>query len=232
MKIEQPRVVQPASPDRGDLSVFEAIKREIILGELRPRERLVEEELAERFQVGRHTIRGALEALEHAGLAERRPNRGARVRDYADDEIEALYDMRELLHEAAVQRMKFPADERLINELETINDAYRQKLEARDLGAAVAVNDRFHRTLFASCGNPHLEETIEAFWLKTATIHSYALADPTLAMQSLAEHVEIIEAVKAGDRTRLTKACNDHMYPAVDAYRRVNVHRSRNAGVS
>jgi len=222
MKQMQHNSLEPGEKIRAEAWLYEQLKRDILLGVLRPRERLLENELHERFQVGRHVVRAALEALERAGLVERRLNRGALVRDYTEDEIEELYDMRKLLHEAAVERMKFPAKEELIAELERINSVYRENLEQRNLAEVVDANDRFHRTLYASCGNRSLEQTIEEFWLKTAAIHCYAIANPELAQRSLAEHEEMIAAVKAGDRVWLNKVCNDHMYPALEAYRRAN----------
>ena len=54
-----------------------ALEEEIALGHLAPRERLVEEELAERFQVKRHVIRQALADLDAMGIIVRQPNRGA-----------------------------------------------------------------------------------------------------------------------------------------------------------
>ena len=58
-----------------------SIKYDIIFGRLRPRERLIEDELALRFGVSRHLIRAAIVELEQLGIVVRRPNKGAMVRD-------------------------------------------------------------------------------------------------------------------------------------------------------
>jgi DNA-binding GntR family transcriptional regulator len=216
------RPAQTSESLRPEEGVFEELKRAILLGRLRPRERLLEADLAERFKVGRHVVRGALELLERHGLVNRRVNRGAIVRDYEPEEIDELYDMRGLLHAAAVERIALPVSGTLIFELESINKSYEANLEARSLAAVVDANDKFHRTLFAACGNRFLTAAIEEFWLKTAAIHCYAIADPILAAQSLREHEIMIDALKASDRERLLRVCIDHMYPALEAYRRRN----------
>lgn len=201
---------------------FEELKKEIILGGLRPRERLLESEIASRFGIGRYLVRKVFDDLESIGLVRREANKGVHVRDYTAQEVEALYDMRSLLHEAAVKRMKLPADSGLISELKRLNDLYRKAFDSGQLGLAVDTNDLFHRTFFSYCGNPLLEETIEAFWVQSGAIHSYAIADLTLAYHSVAQHEEIIEAAQQDDPQRLIDACNDHLYPALEAYRRRN----------
>ena len=62
-----------------------------MLGRLRPRERLVEDELMARFGAKRHAVRAALAALDRAGLVTLRRHRGAAVREYGAEEIEELY---------------------------------------------------------------------------------------------------------------------------------------------
>lgn len=202
--------------------LYGELKRSILLGVLRPRERLLENELSERFGVGRHVVRAVFDSLEHAGLIQRRANRGAIVRDYDKEEVDELYDMRKLLHEAAIQRIVFPVSPDLIAVLDGINEQYRDNLERKNLVAVVEANDAFHRAIYGACGNRFLEQTIEEFWLKTAAIHCYAIASPDLAARSLSEHREMVEALKSGDREWLGRVCIEHMYPALDAYRRAN----------
>ena len=67
------------------LTLTEAVHRleeEIALGLLRPRQRLVEDDLLARFNVKRHVVRQVLAELELMGMVTRRPNRGATVRDF------------------------------------------------------------------------------------------------------------------------------------------------------
>src|SRR3546814_9723107 len=61
---------------------------EIVLGWLQPRERLIEEDLAARFEVKRHIVREAIFELERIGLVERIPHKGAVVRMLQATEVE------------------------------------------------------------------------------------------------------------------------------------------------
>ena len=69
----------------GHLTLSDVVKElelDIVLGRMRPRERLVEDELMTRFNAKRHVVRQALSALEQIGLVERKQNKGAKVKDY------------------------------------------------------------------------------------------------------------------------------------------------------
>jgi len=57
--------------------VANALEEEIVLGWLQPRERLIEEDIASRFEVKRHVVREAIAELERMGLVERVQNKGA-----------------------------------------------------------------------------------------------------------------------------------------------------------
>ncbi len=199
--------------------VIAELQRDIMFGRLRPRERLVETELVERFNVGRHVIRAAFDQLVRDGLVDRRANRGVIVYDYQTDEVEQLYAMREILQRAAAERLPLPANKALIEELQRINARCREFLASGALVEVATANDTFHSTMFEACGNKFLAQTIEEYWLKTAAIHCYAIGVPNLAQQSLNEHDEMVEALQGDDRQRLIRLCIDHMQPALMAYK-------------
>lgn len=191
--------------------VFHALRHDILLGRLRPRERLVEEELAARFSVGRYVVRSALDELARIGLVARRPNRGVIVSDYDPAEIAKLYEVREILQQAAVARLPLPAPDELVRSLRTINARYEECLTRGELDEVAEANGAFHRALFAACGNTYLAEAIEQHREKTAPIHGYAIGVPRLAAQSHRDHEEMIDCLVAGDRRRLADVCMRHM---------------------
>ncbi|WP_412051735.1 GntR family transcriptional regulator [Hoeflea sp. Naph1] len=194
------------------------LRFDIVFGRLRPRERLIEGDISQRFGVGRYVVRGALDELERQGFVVKRPNKGAMVREYSAEEIRQLYEMRSLLQREAAMRIPFDDTKALIATLEEIQVRYRKAMQDRDLIAISVANDQFHNTLFSACGNVFLSETIEQYWNKTAAIHSYAIADAALSQRSCAEHEAIIEALRKGDRETLVTLTLDHMKPALQAY--------------
>ena len=83
-------------------SAYLALRRDIVSGEIKPGEKLVEVVLADRYGVSRTPIREALRRLEQDDLVQR-DGRRVRVREHRPDEIMDIYDIRILLEEAAAR---------------------------------------------------------------------------------------------------------------------------------
>src|SRR5487761_148709 len=80
--------------ETGRRHAVERLRRAILAGDMAPGQRLVEQELAAESGVTRASLRAALIDLTAAGLVERIPNRGARVRVITLDEAVAITECR------------------------------------------------------------------------------------------------------------------------------------------
>lgn len=197
-----------------------ALELDIVFGRLRPRERLVEDDLIARFRAKRHIVRSALATLEQLGMVDRRPHRGASVRDYSPEEVAELYDMRDALHRLAVERMPLPLTRDRIEALRGIQARHGAAIEKGDLPAVLTANNAFHDMLFDACGNRYLAEAIRRHGLLAHAIRSYRIADREMLEQARREHEEMIEAAGSGDRARLSILCRRHIEPSKAAYLR------------
>lgn len=200
------------------------LEEEIALGQLAPRERLVEEEIAERFNVKRHMIRQALADLETMGIIVRQPNRGAAVRDYGTVEVEQLYLVRALIEQRAAELMPLPVDKAIIDKLQKIQDRHSAAAEKGDLRKVFRENLLFHKTFFAICGNPPLVEVIEQMALKTHAIRSYTIGDPELLNVVREQHQRMIDLLSTKDNKALVSVVVEHIQPAKNAYLRLARH--------
>jgi DNA-binding GntR family transcriptional regulator len=84
-------------------SVVAALRQEILSGERRAGERLVEQDLCARYGVARHSLRAALRALAAEGLVRVETNRGARVAHLDAEAIIELYELRTALEVEAAR---------------------------------------------------------------------------------------------------------------------------------
>lgn len=198
--------------------IVAAVEEDIVLGRLHPKERLVEEDLIERFDCKRHVVRQALFQLESIGLVERIKNRGAFVKAYSPKEVEELYAMRELLELAGASSIPLPAPPEMIGELEDIHRRYSAAVEQQDLRRVFRLNIAFHRTLFAATGNTYLSETINEFAQKAHGIRFIAIADKESLTHARDEHQAMIEAIRQQDRDRLYELCRQHLLPSKERY--------------
>lgn len=198
--------------------IVSVLEQDIAFGRILPRERLVEDDLIERFNAGRHGVRAALMQLAAMGIVTRHRNKGAIVKDLPPDEVEDLFAIRELLEGRAAELLPFPPSKDLSSRLLAIHEAYGAAVRNGDTSSAYHQNNLFHSTLFQACGNPQLAEAIRQFALKSHTVRSYSIADPNLLANSYREHGEILDAMKAGDRSAFVARVKAHLVPAKVAY--------------
>jgi DNA-binding GntR family transcriptional regulator len=198
--------------------VVRALEEDIIFGRLAPGERLVEDALMRRFAAKRHVVRQALTELERLQVVSRQQNKGACVRDFSFRDVEEIYEMRALLQRRAAELIPLPGDRRVVHALRAIYAEHADAVARGDLRAAYHLNNTFHDTLFAACGNRHLVEVIAHYaWIAHA-IRSYRSANPTLLAQAVEEHDAMIAALANGDRETLVRLCVDHIEPSKAAY--------------
>lgn len=107
--------------------VFDLLRSEIERQGLRPGERLLEVELAERFGVSRGPVRAALVELERVGLVKINPRRGAYVAALTARDADELYELRSALEVAALHGVLRRCSKSRIAELATPTAAGRPR---------------------------------------------------------------------------------------------------------
>jgi DNA-binding GntR family transcriptional regulator len=78
-------------------ALADALRRQILDGELPAGSRLRERELCEVYGVARHSLRAALRSLATEGLVRIEQHRGARVAELSGDDVRWLYELRTAL---------------------------------------------------------------------------------------------------------------------------------------
>lgn len=158
----------------GYQAVVDHLRREFMLGRLRPGDRLpAERQLAEHLGVARETLRQAYRVLEGGGHIEIRRGAlgGAIVQDSFVDrsqlisevagrssEILQLVEFRSVVETAAAQ---LAAVRRTDEQLDEMEEAQRELREAELLPAIRAADTRFHLAIAAAAGNSRLTNAIE-----------------------------------------------------------------------
>lgn len=205
------KAAQADGASAAENEIARVLEFDILFGRLRPRERLVEDALMARFDTKRHTVRQALAELEKMGIVLRVPNRGAMVRDFSATEVEEIAEIRETLQSRAAQRMTLPASGDLIAELETAQRRHDAAVASRDPRAIDTANEIFHKIFFDACGNKQLAEAIAHYAYLSRAMRLYPMVDPELLETLRGEHWAMIEAVRVGDRARLTDLVAGHI---------------------
>ena len=195
------------------------------MGRCHPRERLVEQDLCDRFNTHRGDVRLALFELEKKGIVRRIPNRGAIVRDLTPREVAEIYAVREQLEVMAVRILPLPVAATDLAKLEELQKKHSRAIDHGDMLTVFYTNLHFHRTLFGLCGNACLIETIEHLAQKVYGIRSYANAFPESLDRARRDHVAMIAALRNSHRDELIKLTRRHLRPSPEAYIRAYERR-------
>src|SRR5579883_2168834 len=198
--------------------IARAIEQDIVFAQLKPGQKLGEEELAERFGASRHQVREGLAKLEKMGVATKERNRGVFVRRFSAEEVRQIYEVREILQRQAALRISLPVEETTIASIAAINDAYEAAVAAGDLRKIHEANDLFHSEIFRLCGNEILANLVKQYMDLTYAIRSAGFADPENLETSRRHHRLIIELLRSKDSWALAQLCVDHIQPTKTRY--------------
>jgi DNA-binding GntR family transcriptional regulator len=197
------------SPDR----IADALREEILRGEIPPGAPLRQEELAERFQVSRIPVRDALLRLETLGLVHVYPNRGAFVISLSADEVREIYDLRLLLEGDVLERAvpRLSADD-----WHRIDAAHAEATRTAGTPEWVEGDWAFHRALYEPAARPRQLEMIEQ--LRSAVARYSAAPDvlPDRTADWLADHEAILQACRARSSVAARKRLESHLRAAAD----------------
>ncbi len=191
----------------------------IVTGRLLPNERLVEADLTRRLGVGRSAVRAALARLEHEGLVELEPHRGARVRRVALGEAIEILQARVALEGLAVRQAAARATAADVHELRAILAEMRRVLDAGDLLAASDANALLHDRLRRIGGHATANRLISELRSQLVRFEYRTILVPGRSGRSLAEHTAIVDAVAAADPDAAEAAMRAHLSHVGDALR-------------
>jgi len=207
-----------------------SLEEDIVLGRRHPRERLIEQDLCDRFHTHRGDVRLALFELEKKGVVQRIPNRGAIVRDLTPKEVMEIYAVREELEVMAVRILPFPVPPTRLAELVKIQERHTAAIRNDDMLTVFYANLDFHQKVFELCGNACLIEIIKTLEQKIYGIRFYANAFPEALERVRRDHIAMIEALRGSRRDELIKLTRQHLRPSPEAY--IRAYERRFGGTS
>ncbi|MDQ0685060.1 DNA-binding GntR family transcriptional regulator [Streptomyces achromogenes] len=200
-------VKQPPAADR----VYAHVKQGVLNRRYQGGALLTEGELAEAVGVSRTPVREALLRLEVEGLIKLYPKKGALVLPVSAQEIADVVETRLLVEEHAARKV-VPAPAALIERLEELLERQREQTAAGDLAAAAVTDRCFHAEIVRSGGNEILSRLYDQLRdrqlrMGVAVLHSH----PDRIAKSLAEHEELLRALRAGDADAAVRIVHRHI---------------------
>jgi len=177
--------------------VFEAVKSDIVNGDMQMGDALSEAGIARRLEVSRTPVREAFARLELEGLVKTEPQRGTFVFTMQEDKLRDICDTRVCLETAALRAAFAKNLSGLVRDLRDIAERMTAAREAGDDKTYLRLDTQFHQALFDNSGNPFLDDAYQTIASKMAALRNRLGAHPDHMAKSYAEHRQIVELLEA-----------------------------------
>lgn len=207
----QPLTVLPNLIDQ----VYDRLVDAIAAGDLKPRERIAQEEIAARLGVSRQPVSHALQMLKRQGLAIEHGRRGLCVAPIEADRMAELYEVRAALDETATRRAASAVRSGAVNarSLDAVRKALAagQRLDPNEgIVGFISADVAFHSAIYRLSGNRAIGETVAGQWPHFKRCMGAVLEAAPMRRRVWEEHAGILTAIEAGDAERAGQLARMH----------------------
>lgn len=196
--------------------VFERIRRAIIMGNLKPGQRLSEPALSAQLAVSRSPVREALQRLQLEGLVVGQTNRSCMVWSPNESDVKEIFSLREMIETLAVEWCINSLTEEDFKQLEQIIERQRQAIEAKDYVILIREDKLFHEYICIRANHQRLLDwwhQIIGQW--EVLIYRRLLANPEEVVPSvIRDHHALMDALRSQDINQvrvLNRAINERV---------------------
>ena len=191
--------------------VFNTLRRAILRGELKPGERLMEIQLANKLGVSRTPVREAIRKLELEGLVLMIPRKGAEVADISEKSLKDVLEVREALEELAARLACDKITKEGINRLKEAAQDFRSALKSNDITQMAEADVRFHDVICNATENQKLGQLLNNLREQMYRYRIEYLKDQHVYEKLLSEHEEIIRHIEKGEKDEAARVVSRHI---------------------
>lgn len=190
--------------------IVESITTAIIERRLMPGTKLVEQQLADIFDVSRTLVRQALNQLSRDRLVTLEPARGAFIASPGVDEARQVFEVRTMLEAAMVRQLCAVISDEQLGELRRHLQAEAQAVAITDVSGRTRMLADFHIVLARMLGNQVLAEMLGDLLTRSSLI-ALMYQSSHSAEHSQLEHVAIVDALAKRDARAAVRLLESHL---------------------
>lgn len=191
---------------------YHELRDRIIMLDIAPGSPINEGKLAADLGIGRTPIRESLKKLELDHLVVSYPRRGTFATQVDITDLASICELRLVLEPVAARKAALLARPGVRSELAlTARQIAAESEEPPDKRPLMEYDINVHRLIYRAADNPHLQETLVRLDNLATRIWCLALDRlPSLA-EHVHEHVDLLEAIVAGDADRAAALAAAHV---------------------
>ena len=193
--------------------VGDALRAALVAGEMRPGTLYSAPVLAAKFGVSATPVREAMLDLARQGLVETVRNKGFRVTELSDRDLDDITAVRALIEVPTLAEIARRCDERIVRAVEALRPLAREivaQAERRDLIAYVEADRQFHLSLLALADNTHLVKVVADLRARSRLYGLQNLAPDRLHASAL-EHEQMVDLIAAGKADEVAEVMRRHI---------------------
>ncbi|MEV4742825.1 GntR family transcriptional regulator [Streptomyces sp. NPDC049555] len=179
--------------------VANALRAALISGELRPGEVYSAPGLAADFGISATPVREAMLDMAREGLVEPVRNKGFRVTEVNERDLDQYTEIRLLIEVPTVRGLVGTAAREELEALRPVAVEIVEAARAHDLIGYLEADRRFHLTLLGLAGNERLVETVGDLRKRSRLYGLTGLDERGELLPSAEEHLELLDLMLAGD---------------------------------
>lgn len=191
--------------------IFNTIREAIIVGELKPGERLMEVQLAEKMGVSRTPVREAIRKLELEGLVVMAPRKGTHVAELSTKDIMDVLEVRASLDGLATALCAERITDYELKELKNVLDQLAGFIEKGNLQGSIKKDIEFHEIIYKSSRNDRLMQIISNLREQVMRFRVMYLKDNSNPKELIREHKGIYEAISVKNSQQAQSCAENHI---------------------
>ena len=203
----------PPLADRQSLreEIANVLRAAVVAGQMRPGVVYSVPTLADEFGVSATPVREAMLDLAKEGLVESVRNKGFRVTELADDDLDDITELRALIEVPTVAMLAAAIEPADIEALRPLAQEIVDSAEDGDLIRYLDADRRFHLRLLSLAGNPRLVDVVRELRAQTRLYGLDQLVEQGRLTASAAEHHELLDALAERDSARTEAVMRRHI---------------------
>lgn len=191
--------------------VYEMLKKNIVGFNVKPGERISENEISEMLEVSRTPVREAFIKLSKEDLVYVLPQRGTYI-SYIDlDQVEEARFIRESLEKAVIELATEQFSEDTLLKLEENLAIQKKKIENKAYGEFLELDEAFHKTIFEECNKARTWAVIEQVNSQYKRIRVLSFIANINWELTIEQHQEIIDAIRNKDTIKGQRVMSQHL---------------------
>lgn len=201
--------------------VVASLRQAIAAGEMIPGVTYSAPVLAERFHVSATPVREAMIDLIKEGMVVTVPNKGFRVVDPCEEDLDEVTQLQMLLEVPTVGRLAETITADQLGRLRAVAAVTAKASTAGDLVAYLDADREFHLQLMGITGNRRLTELVDQLRMTTRLYAVSALEGRVSADGPAGDHADLLDALEARDRDLVERVMTAHLGHVRDLWNRL-----------